>query len=152
MCILSAGVIMIAISKAKSVYPVKPAQQTQADPGRYFTQSLQCWFSRVTAHLSSQLLTYRLHISTSGPYLSLEMSSGAAYSRVPHGVFIRSSRLYVLLKPKSEINCNCLFYVEIPLLCSLVLYCIVCLKIICTCVYTHLYCTIIHNPVNSFKM
>ena len=35
--------------EAKGVYPGKPARLSQADPGRYFTQSPQCWFSREIA-------------------------------------------------------------------------------------------------------
>ena len=37
--------------EAKSVYPGKPARHAKADPGRYFTHSPQCWFSRGTAHM-----------------------------------------------------------------------------------------------------
>ena len=32
--------------EAKRVYPGKPARHALADPGRYFTQCPQCWFSR----------------------------------------------------------------------------------------------------------
>ena len=34
------------LQEAKSVCPGKPARHASADPGRYFTQSPQCWFSR----------------------------------------------------------------------------------------------------------
>ena len=37
--------------EGKGVYPGKPAWHTQANPGRYFTKSPQCWYSRRTAHL-----------------------------------------------------------------------------------------------------
>ena len=38
---------------AKSVYPGKPARHAYADPGRYFTQSPQCWFFRRSAHIAN---------------------------------------------------------------------------------------------------
>ena len=41
--------------EAKRVYPGKPARHAYADPGRYFTQSPHCWFSRGTAKLSLAL-------------------------------------------------------------------------------------------------
>ena len=37
--------------EAKSFNPGKPVRHAYADPGRYFTQSPQCWFSRGTAHI-----------------------------------------------------------------------------------------------------
>ena len=37
--------------EAKSVYPGKLARHTYADPGRYFTQSPECSFSRETGHV-----------------------------------------------------------------------------------------------------
>ena len=37
--------------EAKSVHPGKPARHAKPDPGRYFTPSPQCWFSRGTAHV-----------------------------------------------------------------------------------------------------
>ena len=37
--------------KAKTVYPGKPGRYAYADPGRYFTQSPHCLFSRGTAHI-----------------------------------------------------------------------------------------------------
>ena len=40
--------------EANSVQPGKPARHASADPGRYFTQSPQCWFSRGMAQLSTQ--------------------------------------------------------------------------------------------------
>jgi hypothetical protein len=47
--------------------------------------------------------TYSAQISTSGPYFSLVLkSSGAAYSKDPQCVFIISSLVKVLLRPKSE--------------------------------------------------
>ena len=35
--------------EAKSVYPGKAVWHAQADPGRYITRRLQCWFSHGTA-------------------------------------------------------------------------------------------------------
>ena len=37
--------------EAKNVYPGKPVQYAYADPGRYFMQSPQCWFSLRPAHI-----------------------------------------------------------------------------------------------------
>ena len=37
-------------NEAKRVCPGQPARHAKADPGRYFTQKPQCWFSRETAH------------------------------------------------------------------------------------------------------
>ena len=37
--------------EVKSVCPGKPARHALANPGRYFTQSPHCWFSRGTAHI-----------------------------------------------------------------------------------------------------
>ena len=37
----------------ESVYPGKPARHAKADLPRYFTQGLQCWFSRETAQMSN---------------------------------------------------------------------------------------------------
>lgn len=55
------------------------------------------WGSQKNKHC-----TYIDHTSTSGPYFSVgSNNSGAAYSRDPHLVFISSSLLYVLLRPKS---------------------------------------------------
>ena len=39
--------------EAKGVYPGKPARHPSADPGRFFTESPQLWFSRGTAHINS---------------------------------------------------------------------------------------------------
>ena len=41
--------------EAKSVYPDKPARHAYADPGRFFTQSPLCLFSRGTAQMYGQL-------------------------------------------------------------------------------------------------
>ena len=38
--------------EAKRVCQDSSARYAYADPGRYFTQSLHCWFSRGTTHLS----------------------------------------------------------------------------------------------------
>ena len=38
--------------EAKSIYPGKPTRKAYADPGRYFTQSTQCWFYRGTAQIT----------------------------------------------------------------------------------------------------
>ena len=37
--------------EVKIAYPGKPARHAYANPGRYFTQKSQCWFSRGTAHI-----------------------------------------------------------------------------------------------------
>ena len=39
------------LQAAKSICPGQPAKHVQADPGRFFAQSPQCWFSRGTANL-----------------------------------------------------------------------------------------------------
>ena len=44
--------------EAKSVYPGKPSQHAQADPGRYFTQRPQCWIYRGTAYISDGIQTH----------------------------------------------------------------------------------------------
>ena len=37
--------------QATSVYPGKPVRHAYADPGPYFTQNPQCWFSRGPAQM-----------------------------------------------------------------------------------------------------
>ena len=37
--------------ESKSVCPGGPARHAQTDPGRYFTQSPHCWFSRYSSHI-----------------------------------------------------------------------------------------------------
>ena len=55
--------------EAKILYPGTPAWHALADPRQYFTQGLQCWFSRGTAQI---LITLYMSLTSIRMYLLVD--------------------------------------------------------------------------------
>ena len=65
--------------EAKSVYPGKPVRHAYADPGRYFTQSPQCWFSPRTTMFSTLFNNYVIFKEIFQVFVTLFSKSSATY-------------------------------------------------------------------------